>query len=76
MADAGIDAVVVTLDVHAYYAVEGVFRRGFDVADLRDAGVVDKNVNTAVLREVVECGNDLSLFGDIAGVGGGRATCR
>jgi hypothetical protein len=73
--DAGIDAVVIALDVHAHDAVEGFFRRGFDVSDLGDAGVIHQNIDASVLGDAVKRRNDLFLVADIARIGGSGASC-
>ncbi len=70
MTDADINAVVIALHVNADDAVEGIFGRSFDVSDLGDAGIVDKNVDSALLGEVIECGDDLLLIADVTAVRG------
>lgn len=73
--DGGIHAVVDALYVDAEEAVEIVFGGGFELADVRDAGVVDEDVKRADLGEVTEYFVGLGLVGNVAGVGGGVSAC-
>ena len=73
MANAGVNAVVITLDVHTHDAIKRIFRRAFNVADLRYAGIIDQNVHAPRLCNVIEGCDYCRLIADIASVGGCRA---
>src|SRR5262249_46246441 len=55
------------LDVDAHDAVEIGFSGGFDVADVRDAGVVDEDMNAPGLEDLVKRFLDRGLVRNIAG---------
>ncbi len=69
MGDHSLHAVVKTFDVYPHNAVEVFFGCTFDGSDVRDAGVVDENMNCAVFPgERVKYALYLSLVGDITGI--------
>jgi len=61
-----VNAVVIALDVDAHDAVKVGLGGGFDIADVRDAGVVDEDVDAVFLENFVEGLLDGGLVGDVA----------
>jgi len=69
VADGSEGAVVNAFDVDAEEAIEIGLGRGFKSADVRDAGIVYKNIDTALAREFAEYFFGARLIGNIAGIG-------
>jgi hypothetical protein len=62
----GAHAIVESFDVDADDVVKILRGCGLDGADMRDASVVDEDVNALMAEEFVEFGNDESLIGHVA----------
>ena len=65
--------VVEAFDVHANDAVEVVFGRALNRSDVRDAGVVDKDVSAAAAKQFGKGGLYFRLVDYITKVRAGRA---
>jgi hypothetical protein len=63
--------VIEAFHVHPKNTVKFFFGGPFDRADVRDAGVIDKNRKTLALGELLKKRADLLAVGDIATVSGG-----
>jgi hypothetical protein len=68
VADHGTDAIVITLHIHAEHAIEILLGGGFDIADMRNAGIIYQNVDALALRDFVEERRDLGLIGNVTGI--------
>ena len=66
MTDYGTNAIVITLHVHAEHAIEILLGGGFDITDMRNAGVIYQNMDGLALRYFVQNRSDLGLIGDVA----------
>ena len=66
MTDDGTDAIVITLHIHAEHAIEILLGSGFDITDMRNAGVIYQNMDGLALRYFVQNRSDLGLIGDVA----------
>jgi len=64
--DDGTDAIVITLHIHAEHAIEILLGSGFDITDMRNAGVIYQNMDGLALRYFVQNRSDLGLIGDVA----------
>src|SRR5437899_10144076 len=69
VADAGTNTVVVSLNVHAQNGIKILFARALDGADLRDACVIDQNVNSIARADCFEARFDFRLVRYITGIG-------
>ena len=69
-----LHAVVNALYVHAKNLIEIVFSSSFQVADMRNSGVVDQNMHTPLLENLTEGCIDTFRLRDVAVVGLGVAT--
>lgn len=56
MSDDRVHAIVKTLHVHSNHTVEVFFGCALDRADMRDAGVVNKDVNAVVAEQFFKAG--------------------
>lgn len=56
MSDDRVHAIVKALHVHSNHTVEVFFGCAFDRADMRDAGVVNKDVNAVVAEQFFKAG--------------------
>ena len=54
MSNDGVHAVVEAFDVHANDAVEVFLGRALDRADVRDAGIIDQDVNALAAEQFLE----------------------
>ncbi len=68
MSDRGIDAVVKSLYIHPKHAVKVSFGCVLRIADVRDASVIDQNIDAIVPENFGEPGDDLGLISNVAGV--------
>jgi hypothetical protein len=64
--DYGTDAIVITLHIHAEHAIEVLLCSGFDITDMRNAGVIYQNMDGLALRYFVQKRSDLGLIGHVA----------
>jgi hypothetical protein len=65
-----VHAVVEAFDVNSNDAIKVFLGRTLDRADMRDAGVIDEDVNALVLEQLLELGFHFRLLRHIASVRG------
>ena len=70
-----MDAVIKSLHVHTQHAIEVSFRRVLCIAYVRNAGIIDQNVDTTKPENFAEPGNNLGLISNIAGVRRSSSSC-
>jgi hypothetical protein len=64
-----MDAVVNPFYIDPQHAIEIGFGRALHIADVRNAGIVHKNVDSSAAQNFRESGHDLSLIPYIAAIG-------
>ena len=66
MADARVNAVVVSLNIYSHHTIEIAFGGGFDRADVRHPRVVYQDVDASTLCKLIENTFHLLLIGHVA----------
>jgi hypothetical protein len=65
-----MDAVINPFYIDPQHAIEIGFGRALRIPDMRDAGVINKNVDSVAAKNFRESRHDLSLIPYIAAIGG------